>query len=165
MKPIIFIFFLVVSFQIKAQEHFVLKEVNIVKLKQQFEKSDYQMNIILTYLKENYKATSEKLNIQSDPDFDNEECEFTMKFEHGIEYTYRNCGEAKPVEEVIVLPIVEKSRLQKWIENINSIYPMDIKNVWYKGENEYGPESEEAGCYYKILPSDKNVTIETWCGS
>jgi hypothetical protein len=54
---------------------------------------------------------------------------------------------------------------QKWIENINSIYPMDIKNVWYQGENEYGPESEEAGCYYKMLTSDKNVTVETWCGS
>lgn len=165
MKRFIFIILFLLSYQVKAQETFVLKEVNTQKFKQQFEKSNYQMNVILTYLQENYKATSEKLNIQLDSDFNNEECGFTMKFEYGIEYTYRNCGEAKPVEEVIVFPRIEKPRLQKWIENINSIYPMDIKNVWYQGENEYGPESEEAGCYYKMLTSDKNVTVETWCGS
>lgn len=165
MKQLILIISFILSYQIQAQETFVLKEVPTQKLKQQFEKSNYQMNIILTYFKENYKATSEKLNIQLDSDFENEECGFTMKFEYGIEYTYRNCGEAKPVEEVIVLPKVEKTRLQKWIENINNAYPMDIKNVWYEGENEYGPKDEGAGCYYKILPSDKNVRIETWCGS
>ena len=151
--------------QSDAQESFTLKKVDIQSLQHRFEKSQYEMNIILTYLKENYAATSKKLNIQLDSDFDNEECGFTIKFEHGIEYTYRNCGEAKPVEEVIVLPSIDKSRLQKWIENIHSIYPMDIKNVWYQGENEYGPKDEEAGCYYKIIPSETNSIIETWCGS
>lgn len=159
---LIALFFL--SFQIYSQ-NFVLKKVDSKALKQKFEESNYEMNIVLTYLKENYKVVEEKSDIKLDPDFDNKECGFTIKFEYGIEYTYRNCGEAKPVEELITLPKVDKVRLQKWIENINSAYPMDIKNVWYKGENEYGPEDEEAGCYYKILPSDKNSIIETWCGS
>lgn len=166
MKPLyIFIISLCFSLQLDAQDSFVLKEVDSKSLKQKFEKSNYEMNIVLTYLKENYKVVEKKSNIKLDPDFDNEECGYTIKFEHGIEYTYRNCGEAKPVEETIVLPKVDKVRLQKWIENINSAYPMDIKNVWYKGENEYGPENEEAGCYYKILTSDKKSIIETWCGS
>ena len=123
------------------------------------------MNIILTYLKENYKASSEKFDIKLDPDFDNQECGFTQKFEDEIEYTYHNCGEAKPVEERIIFPKVDKARLQKWIENVNASYPMDIKNVWYKGENEFGPEDEQAGCYYKILPSQEKSIVEIWCGS
>jgi len=155
----------ILSFQVCAQDSFVLKKVDSKKLKLQFEQSNYETNIILNYFKENYKAVSKKLDIKLDPDFDNKECGFTMKFEHGIEYTYLNCGEAKPVEKKIILPKTDKVRLQKWIENINNAYPMDIKNVWYKGENEYGPENEEAGCYYKILPSEKNSIIEIWCGS
>ena len=57
------------------------------------------------------------------------------------------------------------TELRKWIEYINDAYPMDIKNIWYEGGNEYGPEGKEAGCYYNILPSAKNSMIEVWCGS
>ena len=152
------------SLQLSAQE-FALKQVDTKNLKERFEKSNYQMNIILSYLKENYKATSEKLDVKLDPDFDNKECGFTQKFEYGIEYTYQNCGEAKPVEEKIAFPKIDKVRLQKWIENINNCYPMDIKNIWYAGEHEYGPEDKEAGCYYKIIPSKEKNIVEIWCGS
>lgn len=156
---------LLLSVEGYSQKEFKLKEVQSDSLKARFEKRDYEMNIILTYFQENYKTISEKTDIKLDPDFDNKECGFTQKFEQGIVYSYHNCGEAKPVEEKIVLPKVDKTRLQKWIENIYKSHPMDIENVWYKGENEYGPKSEEAGCYYKILPSEKNSIIETWCGS
>ena len=29
------------------------------------------------------------------------------------------------------------TELRKWIEHINDAYPMDIKNIWYEGGNEY----------------------------
>tara|TARA_B100001059_G_C17570504_1_gene444718 strand:- start:256 stop:522 length:267 start_codon:yes stop_codon:yes gene_type:complete len=88
MKPFILPLFLLLSFQINTKEYFMLKRVAWQKLQQQFENSNYQMNIILTYFKKNYVATSKKLDILLDSDFDNQECGFTMNFENGIVYSY-----------------------------------------------------------------------------
>ena len=63
---------------------------------QRFEKSNGQMNIILSYFEKNYKAVSEKLNVLIDEEMGGVECGYTKKFEFGIEYTYHNCGEAQP---------------------------------------------------------------------
>ena len=167
MKTVLsFLFTFLVTLQLTAQSDFELKKFDSQDFKQRFEKSNYDMNVVLTYLKENYKVTSEKLDIKLDPDFDNKECGFTKKFEQGISYTYYNCGEAKPIIETITLPKVELTRLQKWIENIEKANPSaaDTNNVWYKDENEFGPKDEGVGCYYKILPSEKNSIVEIWCG-
>ena len=154
-----------ITLRIGAQKSLILKEVITKDLHQQFEKSNGQMNIILSYFEKNYKAVSEKLNVLIDEEMGGVECGYTKKFEFGIEYTYHNCGEARPVKERIILPKVTMTELRKWIEHINDAYPMDIKNIWYEGGNEYGPEDKEAGCYYNILPSAKNSVIEVWCGS
>jgi hypothetical protein len=167
MKTIVsFLSILLFTVQISAQDKFELKPADAQKLKQQFEDNNYQENIILSYLKENYKVTSKKLDIKLDPDFDNKECGFTLKFEHGIVYTYHNCGEAKPVEEKILFPKVDKVTLQKWIETIEKANPAaaDTNNVWYENETEFGPKDEGVGCYYKILPSKDKSIVEVWCG-
>lgn len=52
--------------RIGAQKSFILKEVITKDLHQQFEKSNGQMNIILSYFEKNYKAVSEKLNVLID---------------------------------------------------------------------------------------------------
>lgn len=147
------------------EKSFELKAVQSDSLKKQFEESNYQMNIILTYFKKHYTVSGEKTDIKKDEEMGGDECAFTQKFKEGITYSYHNCGEAKPVEETVVFPLVELDQLKKWIEGINASYPMDIKNIWYKDKNEYGPEDKEAGCYYKILNSKKNRTVEIWCGS
>lgn len=42
---------------------------------------------------------------------------------------------------------------------------MDIKNIWFSGTTEYGPEKKEEGCYYTIKQSKVDSVIEIWCGS
>ena len=122
------------------------------------------MNIILRYFENNYKVISDKTDILKDEEMGGVECGFTKKFEFGIVYTYHNCGEAAPVKEKIILPKTDTARLQKWIENIDNSNPTNTNNIWYKGENEYGPKDEGAGCYYKIIPLKEKSMIEVWCG-
>jgi len=152
------------TLQISAQESFKLKEVDSKKRLQEFEKSNYQTNIILAYFEDNYKATSGKLDILKDKEMGNVECGFTKKFEHGIVYTYHNCGETAPVKENITLPKTDMAQLKKWIEGIHKANPSEIENVWYKGEKEFGPKDEGVGCYYKIKETKNNSIIDVWCG-
>ncbi|MEQ6124229.1 hypothetical protein AAON49_08525 [Pseudotenacibaculum sp. MALMAid0570] len=158
------ILFVFCSFAITAQESFVLKTPNSKKLKKEFEKSEYQMNIILSYLEKNYKSTTGKLDIKKDDEMGGVECGFTKKFEYGIKYTYHNCGEAAPVKEKLIFPKTQLAVLKKWIEQIDKSNPSDIENTWYKGKNEYGPKNEEAGCYYKIKQTKAQSVIEISCG-
>lgn len=148
-----------------TESSFKLIEVQSDSLKKQFIEKNYQMNIILTYLKTNYTVSGGKTNIKKDEEMGGNECAFTQRFKEGISYSFQNCGEAKPVEEKLEFPKTNLDDLKKWIVDINNAYPMDIKHVWYKGENEYGPEDEGAGCYYKILTSKKKMKVEIWCGS
>ncbi len=167
MKKILFLL-LILSLSIPAQEISVLKEVDSKRLKADFVKSNYQMNIILTHLKNNYKVTADKYDIIQDEEMGNTECGFTVDFEKNIKYTFNNCGEASPVRERIVFPPAKIVNLRKWVEQIYAAYPMDIKNIWYPdkyGVRKYGPEKKEAGCYYTISQSKVDSIIEVWCGS
>lgn len=148
------------------ESSFELVEVQSDSLKKQFEEQNYQMNIILTYLKNNYTISGGKTDVKKDEEMGGDECAFTQKFKEEISYSYSNCGEAKPVEETVLFPkSVKMNELKKWIEGINDSYPMDIKHVWYKDKNEYGPEDKEAGCYYSISTTKNNVSVDIWCGS
>ena len=158
------VLFIFCSLVATAQESFILKTPNIQKLKQGFKKSEYQMNVILSYLEKNYTSVSKKLDILKDDEMGGVECGFTKKFEFGIEYTYHNCGEAAPVKEKIVFPKTKLATLKKWIEQIDKSNPTEIESIWYKGKNEYGPKNEEAGCYYKIKQTKTQSIIEITCG-
>jgi len=155
---------LFLSFSLSAQKIFVLKTPNSEKLKQEFVKSNYQMNTILTHLEKNYTVTSGKLDIKLDPDFDNAECGFTKKFKSGIVYTIFSCGEAAPQKEKIFFPKTKTSELKKWIEAIHRSEAEDNNNKWYKGKNEYAPKDEGPGCYYKIIQTKTQSIIDIFCG-
>jgi hypothetical protein len=148
-----------------AQKKFTLKTPDTLALKKAFLKSDHELNVILTYLEKNYRATSKKTDVKTDPEFNNIECGFTKKFEHGIEYTLNQCGEATPVREKITLPKISLAKLKKWVELIHFSNDYDIKNKWYAKKNEYGPVDKEAGCYYTIEQTATKSMIHTWCGS
>ena len=85
MKKLLFLL-LILSLSIPAQEISVLKEVDSKRLKADFVKSNYQMNIILTHLKNNYKVTADKYDIIQDEEMGNTECGFTVDFEKNIKY-------------------------------------------------------------------------------
>ncbi|MFY0629442.1 MAG: hypothetical protein JXR05_03615 [Flavobacteriaceae bacterium] len=147
------------------QKPFILKNPDAVQLKKEFLKSDSQLNTVLTYLERSYKATSEKTDIKTDPDFNNAECGFTKKFEFSIEYTLYKCGEAAPMKETITFPKTSLEQLKKWIEDIHaSQTEEEVTNVWYKDKNEYGPKDEEVGCYYTIKQTEAQSIISIWCG-
>ncbi len=141
---------------------FVPKEVPSEKLKAEFIKSNYQMNIIHTYLIRNYKVASSKVDIKK---FAGKECAFKRQFKPNITYILNDCEEGKGVFETIVFPKANLKALKNWVEQIYRTQPMDIKNVWYPGKNEYGPEPKEEGCYFKILQQKNRSVIEIWCGS
>lgn len=161
----LFLVFIFCSSIALAQKGFILKNPDTLQLKKEHKKSDYGINTVLTYLEKNYKSTSEKTDIKLDPEFNNDECGFTRKFEFGIVYTLYNCGEAAPYKEYITFPKVTSKALKKWIELMYASYGYDIKNKWYPNESEYGPENEEAGCYYKIKHTKDQSKIDIWCGS
>jgi hypothetical protein len=147
-------------------QSFDLKPADSQKLRQQFEASNYQELIVVSYLKKHYKATSGKRKILYSKEMGGARCGYTLNFKGGIQYTYLKCQEEAPVVETITFPKVETARLQKWIENIEKANPSaeDTQNIWYKNENEFGPKDEGVGCYYKILPSEKNSIVEISCG-
>lgn len=166
MKNNILVFiFLICSSLLSAQEKFVLKDPDTLRLKKEHENSNYGINTVLTHLERNYKSISGKLDIKLDPEFNNQECGFTKKFESGITYTLYNCGEAMPYKEYLTFPKVASKTLKKWIELMYASWGQDIKNKWYKGKNEYGPEDEEAGCYYKLKQTKTQSKVDIWCGS
>lgn len=150
---------------IAAQQTFILKNPDTLKLKRTTQESNYDINVILTYLEKNYKATSKKTDIKKDPDFNHKECGFTKKFEFNISYTLYECGEASPVKEEISFPKVSDKRIKRWVELIYSCYAMDIPNIWYPKKQEYGPDNKEAGCYYTITQTKNRTKVNTWCGS
>ncbi len=156
--------FLFCSSIVSSQKGFVLKDPDTLRLKQEHLKSDYGINTILSYLERNYKSTSVKTDIKLDPEFNNEECGFTKKFEFGIVYTLYACGEAAPSKEKITFPKVKLPALKKWVELIYAIDANNIKNKWYPKENEYGPDDEEAGCYYKLKQIETQSVVDVWCG-
>lgn len=148
-----------------AQKQFELKQPDTLTLKKKLLENDYDFNIILAYLENNYPSNSKKTDIKTDPDFDNKECGFTKKFASNIQYTYYNCGEATPVKELIVFPKMPLSAIKRWVELIYSCHAMDIPNRWYPKKNEYGPSDKEAGCYYTISQKKNKTVVNTWCGS
>ncbi|MBL4605732.1 MAG: hypothetical protein JKY02_08780 [Flavobacteriaceae bacterium] len=158
------LFFIFCSSIAFAQNTFVLKNPDTLKLKQEFLKSDYGMNIVLTYLERNYKETSAKTAIKTDPEFNNQECGFTKKFEFNIEYTLYECGEAAPKTEKITFQKTSLVNLKKWIELMHASEVDEILNVWYINGTEYGPKDKEAGCYYKIEQTKTESIISIWCG-
>lgn len=81
MKNIIFLSLLLTSLSFSAQEIITLKDPDSKVLKTKFEESNYQMNIILTYLKENFKITKNRYDIKKDKQMGNTECGFTVDFE------------------------------------------------------------------------------------
>lgn len=165
MKQIMYLAILLFFAKSFAQEPIELKDVNSKALKERFEKSNYQLNIILTYLKENFKTVSEKYDIQKAKELDNAECGFSINFERNLTYTINECEEGKGVRERIVFPPAHIDNLKKWVEQINAAYPTDIKNVWNNENYEYAPKDREAGCYYTITQSKVDSIIEIWCGS
>ena len=165
MKSTLFILLFTLSLTTTSGQNFQLKKINSNELGKEFAASNYEMNTLYTHLKRNYKIIREKYNVKYDEEMNNEECGFMAQFEPNITYTYLNCGEAKPVEEKISFPKVVKEALQYWIEQLHLTQLMGDHNIWYKGENEYGPKDEEAGCYYKIIPSKEQSIVEIWCGS
>ena len=79
---ITFLLLIFIALNFHAQEKYSLKMPDVETLKKEFLESKYQMNVVLTFFERNYKATSEKFDIQLDPDFDNAECGFTKNFSH-----------------------------------------------------------------------------------
>ncbi len=161
----ILVFLCFLGSNVLAQNGFILKDPDTLKLRQAQLKSNYGINTILTYLEENYKSISKKTDIKTDPDFNNKECGFTKQFEFNITYTYYACGEATPLKEELIFPKISDSVIKRWVELIYSCYGMDIPNIWYPEKQEYGPDTKEAGCYYTITQTEKSTKINTWCGS
>ncbi len=151
------------SFSIFSQQQFNLKHPNVKKLRTNVEKNGTKnMKLIELYLNNNYKATSDKLDIKLDPDFDNMECGYTKKYQFGIVFTTNSCGEASPLTESITFPKTSLEKLKKWIENIYKADLNDIPNTWK--DNKYIPKDDGVGCYYTIKQQPNKSIIEIWCG-
>jgi hypothetical protein len=164
MKKVFFLIFsLVFSISCFSQQVFQLKQPDVAKLKAIVEKDPMQNeHLLLLYFENNYKATSGKIDVRLDPDFNNKECGYSKKYEFGIVFTTNNCGEASPLKQTITFPRTDINQLKKWVENIYKADLTDVPNKW-KG-NEYIPKDEEAGCYYTIKQEKEKSTIEIFCG-
>jgi len=157
---------LLLSFHSFSQQKFVLKLPDAEKLNKHYNENNNTTDIAYLYLNRNYNSNSVKYAIKTDADFDNIECGFTKKFQSGILFTTYNCGEAAPLIQKITFPKTNISTLQKWIELIDKAsLTLDSKstNRW-KNQNEYNPNEEEAGCYYKIIETTTKSIVEIWCG-
>lgn len=147
------------------QQPYALKIPDSKKYLEAFTKSDYRLNVLDSFLVANYKDLSGKINIETDPDFDNAECGFTRNLAYGIIYKYRQCGEAKGVYEWLTLPKTDIATVKKFIEALAITTPVYEPYVWYKGKtNEYGPKSKEVGCYYFIEETATQTKIRIECG-
>lgn len=162
-SKIILYIFLLISFTAISQKKYKLIQPNINRLKAITEKDEALNNqIIQLYLNHNYKAISNKIDIKLDPDFDNIECGYTIKYNFGIIFTTSNCGEAAPLLQRIQFPKTNLDQLKKWVEKIYKADLTDVKNIWKK--NEYLPKDDGVGCYYKIKQYKSKSVVEIFCG-
>ncbi|MFK8059773.1 MAG: hypothetical protein AB8B78_06730 [Polaribacter sp.] len=162
------IFLIFISQVILSQKKFELKIPEIKKLKLLKNNSQNDVDLFFLYMENNYKSISNKFDIINDSDFENNpECGFKKNYEYGILFTSNSCGEASPLKQAIVFPKTKEKELRKLIENIYyaDLYEnSDSTNKWIKDKNEFTPEKNEAGCYYKIIQSKDKSTIEVFCG-
>lgn len=147
------------------QETYSLKIPNSKYLLKAFTNSNYQMNVVDSFLLQNYRDLSGKVNILKDPEFDNKECGYTRNFQFGISYQIKQCGEASGVYEWIILPKTELAMVKEFVEALAISTPTYEPFEWYDGKiNHYGPKSKEAGCYYWIEETETNTKIRIECG-
>ncbi len=150
---------------LEKQQTYSLKIPDSKKLLKAFTDSNYQMNIIDTFLLQNYKDLSGKINLIKDPDFDNQECGYTRNFQYEISYSIKQCGEASGVYEWITLPKTDLAIVKKFVEALAISTPTYEPYVWYANKkNEYGPKSQEVGCYYWIEETETQTKIRIECG-
>ena len=157
----LFLFFLSVSLSAQA---FELKPVDAQSLKSTMVKSDSLMTGVYAYLIENYKPVSKKTNVLDNEETGEKACQFTLQFEQGITYSIRRCNEEGPLEETVTFPPTTLNSLKKWVEDIYHIENLKGTNVWSDEQTTFRPKGEDAGCYYKIIMSKTNNSVEIWCG-
>ncbi|MAD98025.1 MAG: hypothetical protein CMB99_11930 [Flavobacteriaceae bacterium] len=160
-KTFTFLLFLI-SCNLVGQGLFVPAEVASDDLKAAFIKSNYKMNIIHSYLIANYRVASGNPMTKK---LGKEKCKYRRQFKPNIVYKMNDCEEGKGSFETVIFPKAAMNNLKKWVEQIYRTQPMEIKNIWYPGTTEYGPEPRQEGCYYKILQEEDRSVIEIWCGS
>ncbi|RZS90634.1 hypothetical protein EV197_3163 [Aquimarina brevivitae] len=145
-------------------QNFELEQPNITKLKAQQEQSNYQQDVLYTYLLNNYKVSSDKTDVKMYDYSENMICAFTQEFENGITYTEAQCKEAGGKTITLTLPRTNKESLIQWIEAMFQSTGMDIKHSWNSEKTIYRPADEGAGCYYEIKETDMNTLVKIYCG-
>ena len=145
-------------------QNFELKKPNITELNVELKKTNYTQDVTYLYLKRNYKAESEKLEVKKYDYPDYSVCAFKQKFEHGIVYSEEQCREAGGITTKLTLPKTEKESLIQWIELIFKSSPMDIEHGWNSEKTKFGPTDNGVGCYFEIKEYENRTEIDMYCG-
>ncbi|WP_299707433.1 hypothetical protein [uncultured Pontibacter sp.] len=145
------------SVSLSLAQSFVLAKPDTAKLKALQEQVGHAESLTYLYLKTYYKPASPKNSVIFN-EWDKERaCAFQQNFESGISYAISNCEEGKGISEMVTFPKVSLTALRSFIETLY----LEPDNSWV------APllfEPEEVGCFYEIKETDKNVSIEIFCG-
>ena len=107
-----------------------MKKPNVAELHAELKQTNYTQDVTYLYLKQNYKAESEKLEIKKYDYPDYSICAFKQKFKNGIIHSEEQCREASGITTKLILPKTDKESLIQWVELIFKSSPMDIKHGW-----------------------------------
>ena len=163
-KKHLLVLFLLFSVNLVIGQNFELAEVDISKLREQLV-SAQNKEVMHLYLKDNFKATSEKYDLEYYEWDSASLCGFKEEFENGITYSVRQCEEAGGIRAELELPKMERAELMKWIEDIYQVNQMDMEpNVWKENNSSFEPKDSEGGCYFNIKEKENSTLVDLFCG-
>lgn len=136
---------------------FVLAKPDTAKLKTLQEQGNHAESLTYLYLKTYYKPASPKDSVLFDEWDKKRPCAFQQNFQSGISYKVDDCGEGKGLSETVTFPKVNLTALRTFIETLY----FEPDNTWV---SPLLYEPEEVGCYYEIIETENNVSLEIFCG-
>ncbi len=164
LKKHVLVIFLLFFTNLVIGQSFELAEPNIPKLKDQLVTAQNK-EVMHIYLKNNFKTSSEKFDLQLYEWDTSTLCAFKEEFENGIKYSVFQCEEAGGIRADLELPKMERAQLMKWIEDIYEVSRMDMDaNVWKENNSRFEPKGSEAGCYFKIEEKETSTLVSLHCG-
>lgn len=154
------IFLILIAATSYAQE-FKIARPDVKKMQELEEAKEYPYSdeMIYEFLKTTYTPAGEMVYTHEGEI----EFAFSQEFKDGLIYATKN-SEDSGQTVTLKMPKADLESLRIFIQNINAITPMDIKNIWSEDKMKYHPEDEGAGCYYEIEQTATHTILKNYCG-
>ncbi|MEQ8474091.1 MAG: hypothetical protein RIC35_23045 [Marinoscillum sp.] len=145
-------------------QEFQLPELDHELLGKEYQKSGYAEDLIYIYLHTTFDSLEKKKEVIHYKYPNYSICSFNQNFQHEINYSIEQCGEAGGASVILVLPKTERRSVVNLINDLYEIDRTDIENEWNAEYTKFEPKDNGVGCYYEIIEKENATVIKNYCG-